>query len=220
MKPRCIAGPVVRNFLSNDRIFEEKSDTPPFRLNLAPKKSVKRVHFSLFSFFCSLIEAKRRVNPIYIYMRKLRILQQGVWYEIHTQINNREPLFCEDTARKIFEQVFHETGLKFVFEIRGRRLEGDLLTFYIKPEDGLQLPDIMKWMKQTFAQRYNRAMGRTGHIWGDRYWSRILEGEPPEEAAGGRAKAPANGVRPPRGKNEAAPGFRRISPRSTTPAPG
>jgi hypothetical protein len=78
----------------------------------------------------------------------------------------------------------------------------------------------MKWMKQTFAQRYNRAMGRTGHIWGDRYWSRILEGEPPEEANAGRAGVSANGVRPPRGKNEAAPGFSPISPRPAAPAPG
>jgi REP element-mobilizing transposase RayT len=153
-------------------------------------------------------------------MRQLRELKQGVWYEIHTQINNREPLFCEDTAREIFHQVFLETELKFVFEIRGWRLEGDLLTFYIRPENGLELPDIMKWMKQTFAQRYNRAMGRTGHIWGDRYWSRILEGEPPEGGIGRRAKASANGVRPPRGKNKAAPGFPPISPRPAAPVPG
>jgi hypothetical protein len=46
----------------------------------------------------------------------------------------------------------------------------------------------MKRLQQTFAQRYNRETGRTGHIWGDRYWSQILEGEPPEEtgiSAGG-----------------------------------
>ncbi|MDR2052483.1 MAG: hypothetical protein LBP80_03635, partial [Treponema sp.] len=89
---------------------------------------------------------------------------------------------------------------------------------------GLQLPDIMKWMKQTFAQRYNRAMGRTGHIWGDRYWSRILEGEPPgeppEEANAGRTEASANGDRPPRGKNEAAPRFPPVSPHFAAPAPG
>jgi REP element-mobilizing transposase RayT len=157
-------------------------------------------------------------------MRKLRELQQGVWYEISTQINNREPLFCEDTARKIFEQVFHETEHRFVFEIQGLSFEGDLLTFYIRPDDGLELPDIMKWMKQTFAQRYNRAMGRIGHIWGDRYWSRILEGEPPgeppEEGTGGRTEASANGDRPPGGKNEAVPRFSPVSPRPAAPAPG
>jgi hypothetical protein len=158
-------------------------------------------------------------------MRQLRLLQQGVWYEISTQINNRKPLFLISKVRDIFFRVFHEAGLRFVFEIRCLRLEGDRLTFYIKPENGLQLPEIMKWMKQTFAQRYNREAGWTGHVWGDRYWSRILEGEPPEEPpseneTGGRAGAPKTGVRPPKEKHEGAGGFSRVSPRKTAPAPG
>jgi REP element-mobilizing transposase RayT len=114
-------------------------------------------------------------------MRQLRKLEQGVWYEVRTRINNREPLFRRAKALRIFARVFQETMLRFVFTVRGLRLEDDWLTFYIKPEDGLELPKIMKWMKQVFAQRYNRMAGRIGHIWGDRYWSRILEGEPPEE---------------------------------------
>ncbi|MDR2071200.1 MAG: transposase [Treponema sp.] len=152
-------------------------------------------------------------------MRKLRVLQQGVWYEIRTLINNRELLFREKKAREIFRRVFRETKQRFAFEIQGLRFEGNLLTFYIRPEDGLQLPQIMQWMKQTFAQRYNRAMGRTGHIWGDRYWSRILEGEPPEEETGGRAAVSNTGVRPPNGKNEGPPGFSPIPPRPAAPAP-
>jgi REP element-mobilizing transposase RayT len=115
-------------------------------------------------------------------MRKLRILKQGVWYEIHTAINNREPLFQLRQALALFRRVLKNTGERFVFEMTGLRLEADRLTFYIKPADGLELPDILKWMKQTFAVRYNHLMGRTGHIWGDRYWSVILDGEPPEEA--------------------------------------
>ncbi|MDR2053309.1 MAG: hypothetical protein LBP80_07830 [Treponema sp.] len=62
--------------------------------------------------------------------------------------------------------------------------------------------------------------GRTGHIWGDRYWSGILEGEPPEEETGGRAGASNTGVRPPGGKNEAAPCFPPIFPHPIAPAPG
>ncbi|MDR2051913.1 MAG: transposase [Treponema sp.] len=154
-------------------------------------------------------------------MRKLRELKQGVWYEIRTQINNREPLFRKQKALEIFDQVFYETGLRFVFEVRGRRLEGDLLTFYIKPENGLRLPEIMKWMKQTFAQRYNRWAGWIGHVWGDRYWSRILDGDPPpEDETGGRAGASATGVRPLKRKRGRGPGFQPISPRKAAPAPG
>jgi hypothetical protein len=111
--------------------------------------------------------------------------------------------------------------LRFVFRIRGLSLEDDWLKFYIKPEDGLELPDIMKWMKQVFAQRYNAAAGRIGHIWGDRYWSRIVEGEPvEEEAAEAPENRPANGVRPRWRRGEWRPGFFLMLPFPPTPAPG
>jgi REP element-mobilizing transposase RayT len=145
-----------------------------------------------------------------------------VWYEIRTQINNREPLFQEHKVRAIFNRVFHETELRFVFEVRGLCLEDDELRFYIRPEDGLELPRIMKWLKQTFAERYNRETGRIGHVWGDRYWSRVMVGEPPEGEAenGGAAAVADTGVRPPGGKNEGAPDFPLISPSPTAPLPG
>jgi REP element-mobilizing transposase RayT len=162
-------------------------------------------------------------------MRQLRKLEQGVWYEVRTRINNREPLFRRARALTIFARVFQETMLRFVFRIRGLRLEDDWLTFYIKPEDGFELPKIMKWMKQVFAQRYNAAAGRIGHIWGDRYWSRILEGEPPEEGkgAGGSAardsphrRGASNGVRPCWRRREGNPCFFLLFPLPPMPLPG
>ncbi|MDR3357189.1 MAG: transposase [Spirochaetaceae bacterium] len=135
-------------------------------------------------------------------MRKLRLLKQGVWYEISTRVNNREPLFRVGRAPALFDRVFRETARRFVFAVRGLSLAGDRLAFYIKPADGFELPAIMKWLKQTFAIRYNRDNGRTGHLWGDRYWSRILKGEPPDGGEAGEAAGapPARGVRPHRGK--------------------
>jgi REP element-mobilizing transposase RayT len=154
-------------------------------------------------------------------MRHLRILRQGVWYEIRTRINNREPLFRYTKALAIFAKVFNETMLRFLFTIRNLSLEDDWLKFYIKPEDGIELPDIMKWMKQVFAQRYNAEEGRIGHIWGDRYWSRILEGDPvEEEAAENSERLPANGVRPRWERREGRPCFFLTYPSPPAPAPG
>jgi REP element-mobilizing transposase RayT len=150
-------------------------------------------------------------------MRQTRKLAQGVWYEIRSQINNREPLFRRSQAVALFNRVFNETALRFPFEVRGFRIEDDWLTFYIKPEDGEALPKIMQRMKQTFAQRYNRLTGRIGHIWGDRYWSEILEGEPPEGAA---ARGSANGDRPCGRKRSRGPRFSAVSPSPQAPAPG
>jgi hypothetical protein len=84
-------------------------------------------------------------------------------------------LFRYAAALALFARVFGETRLRFVFKIRGLCLVDDWLSFYIKPADGFELPAIMKWLKQVFAQRYNRQTGRIGHIWGDRSWSRIVE---------------------------------------------
>jgi hypothetical protein len=116
-------------------------------------------------------------------MRKDRILAQGAWYEVRTAINNREPLFLEQQrAKAILFRVLFEAEDLFTFEMRGLSLGPVWLSFYIKPEDGFQLPEIMQWIKQTFAVRFNMRDGRSGHLWGDRYWSRVLEGEPPEGA--------------------------------------
>jgi REP element-mobilizing transposase RayT len=115
-------------------------------------------------------------------MRRKRCLTRDAWYEVQTAINNREPLFRRRQVIAIFCRVFGEARERFAFELRGFRLDGERLSFYIKPAEGLQLPAIMQWVKQTFAVRFNLYAERTGHVWGDRYWSRALEGEPPEGA--------------------------------------
>jgi hypothetical protein len=92
-------------------------------------------------------------------------------------------LFGPKQTLALFAQVLGEVAEHFDFEIRGLDIkDGLLLVFYIKPKDAFKLPKIMQWLKQTFTVRYNVLHGRSGHIWGDRYWSEILEGEPPEGA--------------------------------------
>jgi hypothetical protein len=87
----------------------------------------------------------------------------------------------------LFNRVLREAGARFAIEVRHIVIQADRVSFYIKPADGFQLPEIMQWIKQTFACRYNAMKRLDGHVWGDRYWSKVLEGEPPEEknAAGG-----------------------------------
>jgi hypothetical protein len=113
----------------------------------------------------------------------------------------------------IFCRVLLDAKERFDFEMRGLVLKGAWLSFYIKPADGYQLPEITRRMKQTFSVRFNVKTGRTGHVWGDRYWSEILEGEPPQSrtAVTAREASPVawgltpNGAR--RGKTGLAPEF-------------
>jgi hypothetical protein len=85
------------------------------------------------------------------------------------------------------------------------------------------LSAIMKWVKQTFATRFNRRDGRSGHIWGDQYVSWVMEGEPEEGAdsvnaasVGGAGTVPQGGGGDPRsdpseGNRRERRSFRRFS---------
>jgi hypothetical protein len=79
-------------------------------------------------------------------MRLKRKLAKHVWYHVRTAINNREPVFQLLEAMVILCRVLIEAKGKFPFEMRGLALSGALLSFYIKPADGYQLPKIMQWM--------------------------------------------------------------------------
>jgi REP element-mobilizing transposase RayT len=100
-----------------------------------------------------------------------RILVPDVWYKIFTLVNRHEPIFQDRDAVKLFNRTLLETGERFPCEVRHLVIRADSVSFYIKPADGLELPEIMQWVKQTYAVRYNVHDGRTGHIWGDRYES-------------------------------------------------
>jgi REP element-mobilizing transposase RayT len=121
-------------------------------------------------------------------MRKPRILAALAWYWVVTAINRHEPLFLDRAAVELFNRVLREAGKRFAIEVRRLVIEADRVSFYIKPTDGFMLPVVMQWIKQTFACRYNAMKRLDGHVWGDRYWSKVLEGEPSE------AEIPAGGT--------------------------
>jgi REP element-mobilizing transposase RayT len=168
-------------------------------------------------------------------MRKHRFLVQDAWYKVRTAVNNREPLFRRRQVAAIFYQALAEARERFSFEIRGLVLVEERLSFYIKPADGQQLLAIMQWLKQTFSVRFNLRRGRSGHVWGDRYWSQVLEGEPPEEAeevdweavktaaetgvlSSGRCSP--DGVSPSAAENPAEGRFSPQNPARSPPPPG
>ncbi len=107
------------------------------------------------------------------YMRKLRELVPGGTYHVSARINNRElhlqEVLCKSIMLEIMEKLQTEMGFKFEhFAIMDNHVH-----FIISTLD-MELPKIMQRLLMTYTIRYNKAMKRTGHIWGDRYFSRVL----------------------------------------------
>jgi REP element-mobilizing transposase RayT len=146
-------------------------------------------------------------------MRKPRILAALTWYWVITAINRHEPLFLERAAVDLFNRVLREAGERFAIEVRHIVIQADRVSFYIKPADGFMLPIVMQWIKQTFACRYNAMKHLDGHTWGDRYWSKVIDGEPPESgsvcgdcvASGGEERAAGEGEQIPKARPEKGP---------------
>jgi putative transposase len=47
----------------------------------------------------------------------------------------------------------------------------------IKPGEKASLSKIMQWVKGNFAKRWNKIHGIKGHLWGERFFSRIIKDE-------------------------------------------
>ena len=53
---------------------------------------------------------------------------------------------------------------------------GNHIHLLIKPGAGVSLSKIMQWLLGVFAQVWNRKHNLSGHLWGDRFFSRIING--------------------------------------------
>jgi REP element-mobilizing transposase RayT len=115
-------------------------------------------------------------------MRANRVLVAKGWYWVSADVNNREAVFRLSREVRRLRTVLRDARKIYEFDVRGLRVDDDRVSFYINAADGFQLPDIMQWWKQTFSVRFNLEFGRSGHVWGERYWSVVLGREPPEWA--------------------------------------
>jgi putative transposase len=104
-----------------------------------------------------------------------RILCEGARYHVSARANRQEMIFAADETNILFLSVVKEAKRKFVFHLENLCIMGNHIHFIIRPGWGESLSAIMQWILGVFAMRYNRAHHLTGHVWGERFFSRIIE---------------------------------------------
>jgi len=108
-------------------------------------------------------------------MRKPRILRDGYSYHVTALVNRQEHILDSAIIKALFMQVLRKTKRKYRFIIQNFCIMGNHVHFIIKPYGGESLSRIMQFMLSIFASRYNKRFNLKGHVWYDRFKSRVIE---------------------------------------------
>ncbi len=114
------------------------------------------------------------ILSINIGMRKNRQLQQGAVYHVTARINNKEMLLESKQMKILFQKILVRAKKKYKFTIENFVIMGNHYHIIIRPMKNESLSCIMQWIMSVFAMNANKKLSRTGHLWGERFYSRIL----------------------------------------------
>jgi putative transposase len=110
-------------------------------------------------------------------MRKNRHLEQNAVYHVTARINRGEMVFNEAAMRALFLEFVKMVKKKYPLAIYNFCVMGNHIHFAIRPGRDSSLSKIMQWLLGNFAKAWNKAHGVKGHLWGDRFFSRIISGD-------------------------------------------
>ncbi|MDR1220134.1 MAG: transposase [Treponema sp.] len=109
-------------------------------------------------------------------MRSLRTLHDGADYHVTSKIDHDDMSLLEPQFKALFLSFVKKAKRKFHFRLWDLCVMGNHIHFLIKPGEGGTLSEIMQWIKRNFAKSWNKAQGRKGHVWGERFYSCIIKG--------------------------------------------
>ena len=110
-------------------------------------------------------------------MRKPRQLEVNAKYHAMARANLQEDLFIKDEDKDMVEEVVKLAKLKFRFRLKHSMVMNNHIHLLIQPVGKKEsLSVIMQWILSIIAMRYNKKYDRKGHVWYDRFKSKIVNG--------------------------------------------
>jgi len=107
-------------------------------------------------------------------MRHNRQLEPNAIYHVTARINCGEMVFNEIAMRALFLAFVSQAKKKHSFAIYNFCVMGNHVHFALRPDKGSSLSKIMQWLLGNYAKAWNKAHGVKGHLWGDRFFSKII----------------------------------------------
>jgi len=107
-------------------------------------------------------------------MRKPREIQTGAAYHVVARANRSEFILESKENKEMFMNVFLRAKKKFNFRLNHFVVMGNHIHLLIVPLGETNLSDLMQWILGVFAKRYNWVYKLKGHIWYDRFKSKVI----------------------------------------------
>lgn len=101
------------------------------------------------------------------------LVKDGI-YHVVARANRKEFILHSPEMKEMFLSVLSRAKKRFDFKLINFCIMGNHIHFMIKPGGNENLSRIMQWILSTFAIRFNRTNALSGHVWYDRFKSKIV----------------------------------------------
>ena len=131
--------------------------------------------------FFSRYECATTFSSLLINMRKRRKIRYGAKYHVIARANRREMILqlllkrVSKALKAMFYDVVKRARKKYKFVIQNFCIMGNHFHFILEPLKDESLSRIMQWILSVFAMKYNKTFNYIGHVFYDRFKSKIIE---------------------------------------------
>jgi len=108
-------------------------------------------------------------------VRTKRNFIEGGTYHVTSRTNAKSLAFSEKLGRKIMLLMLRDAKEKYGFTLHNFCVMPNHIHLLITPEAGSDLSRILQWIKTNSAKVYNRTYNLNDHLWGERFFSRIIK---------------------------------------------
>ena len=102
------------------------------------------------------------------------MIQNGAIYHIVAKANRGEFIFSSDEMKEMFLCIMKMAKRKYDFKLTHYCIMSNHVHLIVEPGPGTNLSALMQWVLSVFARRYNIIHGIHGHVWYDRFKSKII----------------------------------------------
>jgi putative transposase len=108
-------------------------------------------------------------------MRKKRELVEGAIYHVTSRTNGKIYVFDQELDKKIMLLVLEDAKEKYGFKLHNFCIMPNHIHLLITPTNGTNLSRIVQWIKTKSAKIWNGIHGSKDHLWGERFFSRVMK---------------------------------------------